>query len=272
MRCMIYVCHHAAPAHVLRTPLFSTLVSGVRPRPGEAFDTDLDGENIAEMLEHSEMRQQYYVWKNTLLAYDYVGFEHYRRLFFLDPVAPGDAPVPFVEDARAKFLSDQNLPRLVVDDAQFLAYLNMRRQMSFAAAGSLTAWIASHDIIVQRPLFEMELEAQWKTTHMADMWDVLVESILTNSYFDKRPARIDFSMRNPHFCNMYIMKAGLFDEYMKFWWQSISYVAARVEIYPRLLGHFAERIFNAFLMQKRMEQPLLRVGVLPHLFLDQQTL
>lgn len=33
------------------------------------------------------MRQKYHVWKDHLWKYDYVGFEHCRRLFSLDALA-----------------------------------------------------------------------------------------------------------------------------------------------------------------------------------------
>jgi hypothetical protein len=269
---MIYICHHAVPDYTLDLPMFSTLVTGVAAPPDGAFKSDLDGENISAQLEHSEMRQQFYVWRNTLKHYDYVGFEHYRRLFFLDPLLDDQIRerFPFIQQARFKFLGDQHMARLVVTRPEFDAYVTMRRQLTFSALENLKSWIASHDIIVQRPLFSMALDEQWKTTHMADMWDTLVEATLQNRYFDHHPMQIDFAMKTPHYCNMYIMKAALFDEYMHFWWDSMTYIKRRITVSPRVLGHFSERLFNFFLMQKRMESPLLRVGMLPHLFLDKQ--
>jgi hypothetical protein len=269
MKCIIYACHHAIPDRTWRLPNFSTLVSGFAA-PDRAFESDLAGDNIAAALEHSEMRHQYYVWRNTLGQYDYVGFEHYRRLFFIDPLPDSRLPdrLSFVREARFKFLGDQQLALLPASAAEFDLYLAMRQEFTAHDLLRLKDWIAAHDIIVQRPLFHLALDAQWKSTHMAEHWDTLVASLVHNPYFDERRMQIDVAMKTPHYCNMYIMRAEIFDEYMKFWSASMDHIAARITPYPRLFGHFAERLFNFFLMQKRMETPLLRVGTLPHLFLQ----
>lgn len=270
MKCMIYACHHAVPDRSWRLPMFSSLVSGIAaPRDG-SFASDLAGENIAVQLEHSEMRHQYYVWRNTLVQYDYVGFEHYRRLFFLDPLPESQlhGRFAFIRQARFKFLGDQQLALLPASRDEFDSYLAMRRGLTAEDLLRLKDWIAAHDIIVQRPLFHMPLDEQWKSTHMAEFWDTLIGAAVHNPYFDDRAMHIDVAMRTPHYCNMYIMRAEIFDEYMKFWSASMDYIAARIMPYPRLFGHFAERLFNFFLMQKRMENPLLRVAALPHLFLQ----
>ncbi len=67
---------------------------------------------------------------------------------------------------------------------------------------------------------------------------------------------------------MYILRSEIFHDYMKFWHEAVQYIASHITVYPRLVGHFAERLFNFYLMQKRMEDPLLKVGRLPYLFLN----
>lgn len=272
MNCTVYNCHHAAPDYSFKQPLFMSLVSGVPAPNDHGYLSDLDGENIASKLEHSEMRQQYYVWKNLLAGQDYVGFEHYRRLFFLDPLTDDQVRdrYPAVLDARFKIMGDHQLPRLVLTRQEFDQHVTMRKNFGFAATEQLKSWISSHDVIVQRPLFHMALDAQWHSTHMSEMWGTLVEAALQSPYFNHHRCQIDFAMKTPHYCNMYIMRADLFDEYMHFWWNAVEYIASRITVYPRLVGHFAERLFNFFLFQKRMEYPLLRVTELPHLFLDHQ--
>ncbi len=249
-----------------------SLVSGVPAPDDKSFLSDLDGENIASQLEHSEMRHQFFVWRNLLAGQDYVGFEHYRRLFFLDPLADEQIQerYPAVYQARFTLLGDQLTPSAVMPRPAFDEYVTMRKNLGFAATGQLKSWIAGHDVIVQRPLLHMALDAQWQSTHMADLWDTLVEAAVQSPYFKHHRLQIDFGMKTPHYCNMYILRADLFDEYMHFWWDAVNFIAGKITIYPRLVGHFAERLFNFFLFQKRMEYPLLRVAQLPYLHLEEQ--
>jgi hypothetical protein len=272
MDCTIYNCHHAAPDYSFKQPMFMSLVSGIPAPNDQSYLSDLDGENIASRLEHSEMRQQFYVWRNLAQGQSYVGFEHYRRLFFLDPLSDDQVRerYPAVYEARFSLLGDSHVPRLVLPRAAFDEYLTMRRNLGFAGTGQLRSWIGAHDVIVQRPLFHMALDAQWQSTHMADLWDTLVEAAVQSPYFRHHRMQIDFTMKTPHYCNMYIMRSDLFDEYMHFWWDAVNFITTKIAVYPRLVGHFAERLFNFFLFQKRMEYPLLRVSELPHLFLDEQ--
>lgn len=88
MRFKIFVCHYKLPVLPLQTPLFSYLVSGERSAADGFWLGDLDGDNIAADNHFSELRHHYYVWKNLLSQYDYVGFEHYRRMLFIDLLPP----------------------------------------------------------------------------------------------------------------------------------------------------------------------------------------
>lgn len=270
MRLKIFNCHHLVPERTLTSGIFATMVSGQRSDPQGRFLGDLDGINIADQLEHSEMRQQYHVWKHHLWKYDYVGFEHYRRLFFLDPLTGTEltARYPAFHPIRRRLLSDQSASSQDVSTAQFDEYLAMRREFDSAATIRLTGWIGAHDVITMRSMLPGPIDEQWATTGVAQYWPILVGSVIANSYFSDHPCEVDFSMNQPAYCNMYIIRADLFDEYMRFWLESVTYIAAHVPPHPRLIGHFSERLFNFFLMQKRMENPLLKVGRLPYLFLN----
>ena len=84
MRLKIYACHHAVPEFTCNTEIFQTFVSNVPAPEDGSFMSDLDKINIAGDNLYSELRHQYFVWKNLLQDHDYVGFEHYRRPFFID--------------------------------------------------------------------------------------------------------------------------------------------------------------------------------------------
>jgi hypothetical protein len=270
MNLKIFNCHHMVPDRPLTTGLFATLVSGLGSDPDGQYLGDLDGKNIADQLEHSEMRQQYHIWKEHLWKYDYVGFEHYRRLFCLDPLPGSEIAThyPRWRSIRQHLLSDQAACRHDLGSAMFDQYLQMRREFDPAATLKLTQWIGSHDVIILRAILPDPIDTQWATTHMAEYWPILVGSVISNSYFRHRSIDVDFAMNQPAYCNMYILRSEIFDDYMKFWHEAVQYIASHITVYPRLVGHFAERLFNFYLMQKRMEDPLLKVGRLPYLFLN----
>ncbi len=86
MRIKLFNCHPAVLTHRLTQGLFATLVSGLHDAPDGSYLGDLGGDNIAHDNAYTELRHQYVVWKNLLRHYDYVGFEHYRRMFVIDPM------------------------------------------------------------------------------------------------------------------------------------------------------------------------------------------
>ena len=79
MRLKIFSCHHLRPEFTCNTEIFQTLVSNL-PEPADgSFMSDLGGINMANNNLYSELRHQFFVWKNLIDSYDYIGFEHYRR-------------------------------------------------------------------------------------------------------------------------------------------------------------------------------------------------
>src|SRR5580698_1320021 len=86
MRLKIFSCHHLKPEFTCNTEIFQTLVSNLPAPDDGSFMSDLSGINIADDNLYAELRHQFYVWKNLIEDYDYIGFEHYRRPFFIDPL------------------------------------------------------------------------------------------------------------------------------------------------------------------------------------------
>src|SRR6204780_4712463 len=86
MRLKIFSCHHLKPEFTCNTEIFQTLVSNLPEAEDGSFMSDLGNINIAGDNLYAELRHQFYVWKNLIEDYDYIGFEHYRRPFFIDPL------------------------------------------------------------------------------------------------------------------------------------------------------------------------------------------
>lgn len=268
MKIRIFNCHHDIPTESMVGPLFASLVSGRHDAPDGSYLGDLGGLNIAGDNAYTELRHQYFVWKNLLPAYDYVGFEHYRRMFFIDPMPAArlEAVHPGMYGFRRGFHADALRSHYDIDPDSYTAHWAMRRAFDDADMLAVERIIGSHDIITQRPSDWPEtLEEQWKACMPPDRWEPMVESVRRCGYFRDRPCRIDFGLRSAVWNNMYIMRASLFDEYMRFLMDCIDFLAATTEPMHRGWGHHAERIFNFYLFQKQMEQPTLRVGRLPYL-------
>jgi len=267
MRIKLFNCHHAVPTHRLTEGLFATLVSGLHDAPDGSYLGDLGGDNIAHDNAYTELRHQYYVWKNLLRHYDYVGFEHYRRMFFIDPM-PYDTLADLsweLADFRRTFAVDQHKPTLDIGPDPYEAHWRMRRQFDRADTIAATAFIAGHDIITQRPQESRSLEEQWKSCLPSEWWDLTVAAFRQARYFQDRPCLVDFGLRSPVWHNMYIMRSSLFDEYMTLLWDCFAVLTEQIEPLRRGWGHHSERIFNFYLCQKAMEDPTLRVGRLPFL-------
>ncbi len=268
MRLKIFSCHHLEPTFTCNTEIFQTLVSN-RPAPGDgSFLSDLGGVNIAHDNLYGELRHQFFVWKNLIGSYDYIGFEHYRRPFFIDPlpVAELAARFPDLMSMRLYFAA-YNVAGMRRDSVVFGNYLAMRRSLDGDRIAQVKDWIGSYDIVVPKANNE-HIERQWKQSHDAELWDVLKAGVQASSYFTRQPNFVFFDLERCHFANMYVMRRDLLEEYLCFCFEVLDYCRSNAALTGRALGYFSERVFSFWLYQKRVESPRLRVLELPFLFHD----
>lgn len=97
-----------------------------------------------------------------------------------------------------------------------------------------------------------------------------MQALERHSRFRTRPNFLSRELTIFYVCNMYIMRAELFDEYMSFWREAMLEVERVVKPHAdpyqsRVYGFLSERLFTLFLYQLRVEQPLLHVAELPYL-------
>jgi len=268
MQFKLFSCHHLQPRFVCNTEIFQTLVSNIPAPADRSFMSDLDGMNIAGDNLYAELRHQFFVWKNLSDTLDYIGFEHYRRPFFIDPY-PADAiaaQYPEIIHLRRHFAAF-NIAGLRRSSSDFETYLAARRALDGAAIQRVKSWISNYDIIVPKSNSE-NIELQWKQFHDHDAWDVMVEAIKSSRFFAGRQNYISFELQRCYFANMYIMRRDLLDEYLTFCFDVLATCRARMALTGRALGYFSERVFSFWLYQKRIENPLLRVHELPFIFHD----
>jgi hypothetical protein len=268
MRLKIFACHHLQPQFTCNTAIFQTFVSNL-PAPADAsFMSDLDAVNIAHDNLYGELRHQFFVWKNMLGDYDYIGFEHYRRPFFIDPLPADELSKTFPDIMTIRlYFAAFNVAGMRRDSKAFGNYLAMRRSFSPDHIRQVAEWLGSYDIVVPKANNE-NIERQWKQSHDAELWDVLVAGVLRSRFFGDRPNYISFQLERCHFANMYIMRRDLLDEYLGFCFDVLTYCRSQVVLTGRALGYFSERVFSFWLYQKRIERPDLKVLELPFLFHD----
>jgi hypothetical protein len=243
--------------------------TGGEADPAGRWVSDLIGLNLHAAKDFNEMRQEFFAWRNLLDGVDYIGFEHYRRLFLLDPLPAYDCGLRFprVLEARRAMAANTLLWRHDADCETFVQYLQLRRSLSHGEAEILTSWIGNYDIIAPRRHTFAPLETQWKQCKFSDeAWDAFVKSISLSSYWRERKNYIDVAQVGVHYCNMFIMKVALFDEYMLFWSEVMFNVQAAVDRSSRYLGYLSERLFSLWVLQKQIENSMLRVVDLPYLF------
>jgi hypothetical protein len=269
MRLKIFSCHHVAPQFTCNTEIFQTFVSNV-PAPADgSFMSDLSGANIADDNLYGELRHQYFVWKNLLDDYDHIGFEHYRRPFFIDPMNAAMLAARFPDImAMRLYFAAFNVAGMRRDSKVFGTFLDMRRAFDRDHIEAVGVSIADYDIVVPKANNE-NIERQWKQSHDADLWDVLIAGVKQSSFFDMRPNYVFFELERCHFANMYIMRRDLLDEYLHFCFDVLRYCRSQAALTGRALGYFSERVFSFWLYQKRIERPNLRILELPFLFHDQ---
>jgi len=268
MRLKIFSCHNRRPTFACNTEIFQTLVSNLPAPDDGSFMSDLGGINMAENDLYSELRHQFFVWKNLLDCYDYIGFEHYRRPFFIDTLPAKQLTNAFndIWDMRLYFAAFNNVG-LRCEPEIFQQYLTMRQSLDPTAVIQLKQWIGAYDVIVPRPNIG-NIEQQLKAWLPEDTcWDTMVEGVNRSEIFRARPNLVCFQLEVCYFANMYIMRSDLLHEYLTFCFQVLAFCQSRLKLGRRALGFFSERLFSFWLYQKRIEVPTLRVLELPFLML-----
>lgn len=268
MRLKIFSCHHVRPEFTCNTEIFQTLVSNIPTPDDGSFMSDLDGINIGGYNLWSELRHQFFVWKNLIGEYDYIGFEHYRRPFFIDILPASQLASNFrdIWEKRLWFNAFNDVGFRCNPDI-FEQYLAMRRSLDVDAIAQLKQWIGGFDVVVPRPNIE-NIERQWKSCFDDDiLWDTMIEGVNRSQMFRTRPNLICLQMEICYFANMYIMRSDLLDEYLTFCFEVLEFCRSRLPLRGRALGYFSERLFTFWLYQKRMELPMLRVLELPFIML-----
>jgi hypothetical protein len=272
MTITIYSSHHEKPCFPRVADLFVPIWTGGEADPGKRWLTDLQGVNIHSKTSYNEMRQEFFVWRNLLGQSEYVGFEHYRRPFLLDPrnIQIAESRYPSVLAARKQMAANVLMWHASVEPEIYADYVQMRQGLSARERVDIKNWIKNFDMILSRPYPGMPIVTQWRQCGLSmEIWDRFIAALESSSYWQGRTNHIHYEQVGAHYCSMFIMRVDLFCEYMAFWWDVMQKIEPTIDPTTRYLGWLSERLFTYWVMQKRIEQPMLRVGELPFLYCEE---
>ena len=271
MNLKIFTVHHRVPDTFVASPIFSPFITGLTFGSGHPiFITDEDAMNISDRATYAEMRAHYYVWKNKILELDYVGFHHYRRAFLFDFMMEANATSEVAQMCAVK-AKDRTIPPPPVDRATFDRYLEWLQNWKLGNISKFKNWVKHFDIIVPRgQLLPGTIGEQYAQCHSLQDWQDLIQILQDHRRFDKVRHCLDFEISYIIPCNMFLMRASIFQDYMEFWYDVMTVLEGSVEVkrdpyQSRALGFLSERVFTIYLHHLRIERPMLRVAELPYL-------
>lgn len=244
----IYIsCHKKCfiPEHPLLYPI--QVGAALAPERFAGMLHDDEGENISEKnRNYCELTAQYWAWKNN--SADYYGFFHYRRYMSF---AKDKLPTNVFGDAELECIDEQTLERLGLAVEQV-------QQMRDV--------IEKYDIIATTPVQLKLLNRNAKTNYeqyclpdyqYAEDLDVLLDIIKEKypQYYDTAYEYLH-NFETGYFCNMFIMKRKLFEEYSAWLFDILAeherrrdYTDYTVTGY-RVSGYLAERLFGIYYLYK----------------------
>lgn len=214
---------------------------------------DDDGDNISvKNKRYCELTAQYYAWKNIDDA-DYYGFWHYRRYFCFNQSEKADS----WGNIEVESLDSDTLKRLSLEE------------------NSMRNIISEYDVIVPN-YWEcnegkgvMTVAEHWMKHFPAEDLRILTDVIDEIAPKYKKSLTNVLYGNSAPFCNMFIMKKELFEEYSEFCFGILEEIEKitdhrnySVEQY-RLLGHIAERLLAVFVDYIKSKKKGIRILTLP---------
>lgn len=258
MHLTIYAAHHTRPLYPAGNSLFVPIWSGGPPLERSDYVVDA-GVPRKPSLGYNEMSQQYFVWKHLVAGLDYVGFEHYRRIFlFDDRFGPAAGTVggsmPKVQPGNW---------HAFVDSETFAGIIARRSRVGPADIATFHDAVSGYDIILPHPYGEMSLSDQWRVCGQDPaMLDLLETCTRATAHHRDRPFDLHFASRNVYFCNMFVARSAIFDDYMRLWEQVMFALQDSLDMRTRLPSFLSERLFSSY-VNARIAADGLRVLELP---------
>jgi hypothetical protein len=246
----------------LASEIFTGLVSGANSQAG--IMGDLDGDNIAAQREYAELRAMYFVWRNQLAEYDYVGFEQAQMPFFIDPLPLKrlTAKFPMIAGVREIQQRDWRVPVMNVSQPVFENYQDMRTSFTSEDCDRVVNWIARADVIVP-PVSALDPSSPRQAYH-TKTWMKFTGTAMGHGVFRKMPEAVLRGHGAWPFYNSFIMRADLFGRFMESAFGAITAFEKQTKdkslVQPRFL---MEHLLGCYLKYLSLFDPTVRVSELP---------
>lgn len=231
----ILVVNHK-PAFVPENKLLSPIQVGTA-LAGKELDSvkyyDNTGENISDKnRSYCELTAIYWAWKN--LDLDYYGLFHYRRYLSFAPETSDN-----MHPGKAYDTVEQAIPHIGLDEE------------------SLRATIEKYDLVIPRKddtkttTNDKSIYEQYENEHNISDLDYCVEYV-KEKYPDIAPFTNVLHTSEAYFCNMFVMKKELFNDYCEFMFDVLENFEKDNDISGynpqqyRVTGYLAERLTNIY--------------------------
>ena len=208
---------------------------------------DMTGDNTGDNISHKnssycELTGMYWLWKNV--DADNYGLFHYRR--FLD----------FKNRYRG-----QIYPSMInVEDFDSAVVNDVMKNCDM--------------ILPKKSKFMISLYDYYKRDHYVKDLEI-VKNIIKNKYPDYVPAmERALNSKEGYFCNMFVMKKELFNEYCSWLFDVLGEVEKLIDTtnydsyQSRVLGFLSERMFSIFIQYKKEMSPTLKIKEVETLFIN----
>ena len=216
---------------------------------------DDEGPNISQLnAMYCELTTQYWAWKNT--SSSYVGFCHYRRYFDFNPERHKENEFGEIIDgsideaSQAKYLLDDMTIADTVRSFDVIATPSID-VCKFMGPG---ATIRSH-------------YAAAPHLHVEDL-DRVMDIVVERDASYKEDVKTLLCGHTARFCNMFIMRRDIFDEYCSWMFPILEEFCRRTDMSRyskeglRTPGHLSERLLNIFLLHNERLGRSWRIGEL----------
>ena len=229
------------------------------PADSNIYCTDGDKENISEKnWFYCELTAQYYAYKN--LTADYFGCMHYRRFFAFTDIKPKRSYTGLLIE---KQMTDKKLEKYKIDSA------------------TMQSTIEQYDVIAPKPFYySMNLYQHFGMNHDIKALNIALKVIYKKYPHMWKDAKAYLKQDYGYFCNMFIMKESIFQEYSAWLFDILFTMEYELERHfnqplkeittnARLGGYVAELLCGIYLNSLIKEEKL-KILQLPIVYFDKK--
>lgn len=252
----IFVCYHKKDEIIQNEVLTPISLNSNNIELDFCEYQDNVGTNIADYnYTFCELTALYWMWKNT--DYDYIGLFHYRRLLYLTE------DIQF-EGMRSKFITISGINNQF--DKYGLDSVNINNLMR------------KYDIILPKSeALETSVYEQYRnfSSHVPEHLDMAVQYIEKNHPEMIESVRSTLEGNKIFFCNMFVGKKKLIDEYCEWVFPILFHVIDNTNEdglniqQLRYAGFVSERLFTIYI-HHLLERKELKIAFFKQLFIDRK--